>query len=251
MTERTVFRNPQGRRRTLTLSFSGVDGAGKSTQIEHLIAWLSDRGYRVCVYRFWNDVARLTRLREGTGHTIFKGDKGIGSPEKPISRRDKNVRGWMMTWLRLFLYLVDAIHLRKVFKRATRGDLDCAIFDRYMYDELANLSLGSSLINTYVRSIMRIVPRPDVSFILDADPQSARARKPEYPLDFIRINRLAYLHLNRMIGGFTILAPMNIEAAKNEVTRCAQSALELSLSQDTELPHSFGDRRAHTGPAVS
>ena len=31
-----------------------------------------------------------------------------------------------------------------------------------------------------------IVPRPDVAYLLDADPEAARARKPEYPVDFMR-----------------------------------------------------------------
>jgi thymidylate kinase len=251
MTQRSEPRKLEESRRTLTLSFSGVDGAGKSTQIEQLLSSLSASGYSVRVFRFWDHVARLTRIREGTGHTVFKGDKGIGSPEAPINRRDKNVRGWPMTCLRLFLYLVDAISLRSMFRRATTGELDCVIFDRYIYDELANLDLESTLMTIYVRWIMWLVPRPDVSFILDADPLAARARKPEYPLEFIRINREAYLRLSRMLGGFTIVAPTNIEAAKRAVTRRVQSAfLELKLQQRREYPDTSGEE-TRTGTAVS
>jgi len=217
-----------------SVSFSGVDGAGKSTQIEHLVSCLTERGMRVRVFRFWDDIARLTRIREGTGHTIFKGDKGIGSPEAPVNRRDKNVRGWPMTCFRLFLYSLDLISLRAVFKRAMKSDLDFVIFDRYIYDELANLNLGSSIIGAYVRLIMRLAPRPSVSFILDADPHAARNRKPEYPLEFIRINRQAYLDLSRTIGGFTIITPTNIEAAKAEVWRCTKHALALDGPENQE-----------------
>jgi thymidylate kinase len=218
-------RNRRENRRPLAVSFSGIDGAGKSTQIKHLLSCLTEQGLQVRVIRFWDDIARLTRIREGTGHKVFKGDKGIGSPEAPINRRDKNVRGWPMTYIRLFLYLVDAISLRNVFRSAIASDVDCVIFDRYIYDELANLNLQSSVIGAYVRLIMRLAPRPDISFILDADPLAARTRKPEYPLDFIRSNRQAYLSLSRMMGGFTIIAPMGIHAATNAVLRCAQSAL--------------------------
>ena len=55
--------------------------------------------------------------------------------------------------------------------------------------------------------MMRLAPRPDVSYILDADPVQARARKPEYPLDFIHLNRQAYLDLASLLGGFTIVPP--------------------------------------------
>jgi thymidylate kinase len=207
------------------VSFSGIDGAGKSTQIELLRSGLMERGLRVQVFRFWDDVAMLTRLREGTGHAIFKGDKGIGSPEAPILRRDKNVRGWPMTCFRIFLYSLDAISLRAVFRRALRGDADFLIFDRYIYDELANLNLNNSVIRAFARVMLSLVPRPDLSFILDAEPDVARARKPEYPLDFIRTNRDAYIDLSRIVGGCTVIAPMGVEAASAEIRRATLDVL--------------------------
>src|SRR5580700_1761008 len=140
-----MMRMKRGSERVRFVSFSGVDGAGKSTQIALLCAHLEERGLRIRVIRFWDDVARLTKLREGTGHRVFKGDKGIGSPEAPINRRDKNVGGWLMTGLRFFLYLVDAISLRTVVRNQLRGDCDLIIFDRYIYDELANLDLKRSV----------------------------------------------------------------------------------------------------------
>ena len=218
--------NMHDSRRVKFVSFSGVDGAGKTTQIESLCAFLTEQGVRYRVYRFWDDIARLTHLREGTGHRVFRGDKGIGSPEAPISRRDKNVRGWPMTCVRLFLYTLDAFSQRSVFNHAKNGDAEFVIFDRYIYDELANLDLANSMIRAYVRFIMRLVPRPDVSFLLDADPEAARARKPEYPVDFIRQNRQAYFDLDRLIGGLTIVAPMEIEEAKMQVVSCAASLLD-------------------------
>jgi hypothetical protein len=144
------------------VSFSGIDGAGKSTQIETLCTRLKAEGHRVLLIRFWDDIAKLTRLREGTGHRIFKGDKGVGSPSTPINRRDKNVRSWFMTGVRLFLYFIDAISVRFVVERALRSKADLVVFDRYIYDELANLPLGEPFIRAYVRLITKFVP-PRVS----------------------------------------------------------------------------------------
>lgn len=109
---------PQGTIRTRWVSFSGIDGAGKSTQIENLRAAAEQAGLKVRVIRFWDDVSRLKAVRETSGHKIFKGDIGIGSPEKPINRRDKNVRSWPMTCVRLFLYSVDAVSTRLAAARA-------------------------------------------------------------------------------------------------------------------------------------
>lgn len=201
------------------VSFSGIDGAGKSTQIGNLQARLQDAGLRVQLITFWDDVATLKRLREEAGHKVFQGDKGVGTPEAPIERRDKNVRSPLMTLVRLGIYFLDALSLRRIARRALRSGADVVIFDRYLYDELANLNLGNAAIHAYIRALMALVPRPNPGFVLDANPEEARARKPEYPLDFLHLCRNSYLRLSALLGDITVIPPLPLDAAKREVVR--------------------------------
>jgi thymidylate kinase len=223
--------------RTLLVSFSGIDGAGKSTQIEALSKHLGEDGLRVRVIRFWDDVARLKRIRETSGHRIFKGDKGVGTPAAPINRRDKNVQSWAMTCIRLFLYFVDAISLRSAVRTALRADPGVVIFDRYAWDELANLNLRNPVVRAYVNVLMTLVPRPDISYLLDADPVQARSRKPEYPLDFLYANRQAYLKLAKLAGGITVIPPLPImEAAQQILERAREELSSRAVSNSGDLP---------------
>jgi len=96
------------------LSFSGIDGAGKSTQIEALLQHLQEQGHRFQLYTFWDDVASFSEYREHLSLRVFKGEKGVGSPDRPIARRDKNVTSWYVVLLRLFLYIFDAWRLSAV-----------------------------------------------------------------------------------------------------------------------------------------
>jgi thymidylate kinase len=207
------------RTRALSASFSGIDGAGKSTQIERLRQYLTEAGYRVTVISFWDEVATLTKLRETSSHKLFNGDKGVGSPEAPISRKDKNVRSGPMTMVRLMLYTLDAMSLRRVAERALHADADFVIFDRFAYDELANLNLRNPLSRLFTHLLMAAIPRPDVSFFVDADPVAARARKPEYPLEFLRENRRSYLTLFSLIAGVTILPPAPIDDVAAQILK--------------------------------
>jgi thymidylate kinase len=189
------------------VSFSGIDGAGKSTQIGNLHHWLSQAGLRVRVMAFWDDVAVLGRLREFSTHTLFRSEKGIGSPEKPVNRRDKNVRSWYMTPVRFFLCFLDALHLRSIVRRVLASDdFDVVIFDRYLYDQLATLWLHGRLSQIYIRLLLSIVPHPDMAYVLDANPAQARERKPEYPLEFLKTYRAAYLALSKL-AQMTVIAP--------------------------------------------
>jgi thymidylate kinase len=212
-------------RRNTVVSFSGVDGAGKSTQIRVLTSYLRQQGLRVEVIPFWDRVACLTGIRASAGHRIFKSEKGVGAPGAPVNRRDKNIRSWPMSCVRLWLYLLDAESTRRAVRKAIQAGADFVIFDRYIYDELANLNMRNPLIRAYTRLIMKIVPRPDVSYLLDADPLQARARKPEYPIEFIHINRQSYHDLCSLIGGITIIPPMPLFEVQREVLHHAVHAL--------------------------
>jgi thymidylate kinase len=221
-----MINKTSGNRRLRFVSFSGIDGAGKSTQIEALRTRLNGAGLRVLLVTFWDDVARLTRIREVSGHTLFKGEKGVGTPDKPVNRRDKNVQSWYLTVVRFWLYFVDAISLSIVVAKTRRTDADVVIFDRYLYDELANLSLRNRIVRAYVRTLLKFVPQPDVSYLLDADPVQALARKPEYPIEFLHSSRASYLALSRLMGGMTIIDPQPVQDVERQVLQKFQDAYQ-------------------------
>jgi thymidylate kinase len=203
----------------ILISFSGLDGAGKSTQIDGITELLENRGYRVRRLAFWDNVVVLTRYREGFVHRVFRSEQGIGAPGRPVNRRDKNVRAWHLTLARHLLYLLDAAHLCWIVMRERRARPDAIIMDRYIYDELANLPLRNPLSRGFVRAVALLVPLPDIAFLLDADPEAARARKPEYPVDFMRECRRWYYELAAILGTMTIVPPLPLSEAKAEVAR--------------------------------
>ena len=199
------------------VSFSGIDGAGKSTQIDALQSYLRELGLRATLYTFWDNVVVFPSLREHMSFRAFKGDKGIGSPDKPIVRRDKNVTSWYLTAMRLFLYLLDAYSLRVAVSGSYDAEVDVIIFDRYIYDELANLPLNNRLIRLYVHLLLGLIPKPDIAFIVDADPEAAHIRKPEYPLEFVRKNRDSYISLSHVVRGMAVLPPRSVEETTGKI----------------------------------
>jgi thymidylate kinase len=202
--------------RPLVVSFSGLDGSGKTTQIDALRDAISLLGVRSTLLTFWDDVVVAKGCREGFVHKVLGSEQGIGEPGRPVERRDKNVRSGYLVVMRHLLYLVDAVHLRIVLHRARRAE-GVIVMDRYLYDELANLPLQNRFSAAYARLLARIAPRPDLSFLLDTIPELARARKPEYSVDFMCQSRRSYFRLAQLLGGITIIPPLELEGARREI----------------------------------
>jgi thymidylate kinase len=200
----------------IIVSFSGIDGAGKSTQISVLENWLAAAGLRTACFTFWDDIVPGARVREFISHRIFRGEKGAGMPEKPIRRRDKNVGSWCLILLRLWIYFTDAMSLRAKMPVIQRSNADVIIFDRYIYDELANLPLNWRWARAFARMIVKLIPKPDVAFVIDANPDAAFARKPEYPLEFLQCNRKSYLLLARLAQA-TVIESLTVEATSRRI----------------------------------
>jgi len=213
-------------KKPLLISFSCVDGSGKSTQIENLRSALHAAGLSTTLLAFWDNVVVGVKYREGFVHKVYKSERGIGAPGKPVNRRDKNMRGWHLTMARHFLYLLDAVNLCRVVARAKKqSGADVVILDRYIYDELSNLNLSNPLSRAFVKFAHGLVPRPDIAYLLDADPVAAYARKPEYPVEFMKKCRRAYFDLATILKTMTVIPALALPEAKLAVLRVAQSEL--------------------------
>jgi thymidylate kinase len=132
-------------------------------------------------------------------------------------RSDKNVRAWYLTLIRSGFYLLDALHLRRVVARLQRTGADFIILDRCSYDQLVHIRSRHWLARAYVRTVMSVTPTPDFAFVLDASPEEAFRRKPEYPLAFMSEYRQAFLGLREFVPHLRVIAPAPLEDVHQQI----------------------------------
>jgi thymidylate kinase len=204
--------------RPFLVTFSGIDGAGKTTQIERLVASLRERGLNVTVLSFWDDVAVWSRMRSGVGYRAADLLHSSQMADVPIpAKNHKHIRKWYLTAIRSFFYVLDVVRLRRLLGSRRVRSFDVVIFDRYIYDQIANIYAHSLLARLYSRALLKLTPIPDLAFIVDASPDAAFARKPEYPLEFLYRNRHSFLQLRKFAPELTVISNGNAEEMEDEI----------------------------------
>ncbi|HEV3469109.1 MAG TPA: hypothetical protein VG148_07290 [Pyrinomonadaceae bacterium] len=173
----------------MLITFSGLEGAGKTTLIGLLKPSLERRGVRVRVSHMYRDVGllaigRAALRRLGRGRDGAAGGPARGAPAGPAGG---------LVWngtLRSFVYPLDLLIfvLYRAYVERVRGNV--LIMDRYFYDTLADL--GAAGRPRVARLLARLTPTPSVPVLLDISPAEAFARKGEHTISFLEPRREVY-----------------------------------------------------------
>jgi thymidylate kinase len=183
----------------MLITFSGLDGAGKSTLIERLRKKLEAQDRRVAVYHMYRHVglyacARFLLARIG-GEDFLRSASNEENDSSPRDRQRSAARrlGSAVAWsktLRQCAYPFDLLIFLgyRLYVERVRGRV--LIMDRYFYDTLADVAAGGGWRGA--RLLARLTPTPHVPIYLDVSPEQACARKGGHTVAYLSRRREAY-----------------------------------------------------------
>ena len=160
------------------ITISGVDGSGKSTQLEMLRTRLGRESREVFYFHaiefsLANAIARFLR-----------GERSFVPGKEQASTR----ASWLSIQLRKLFLLIDIYRFRDLARKLRWADFDYILSDRYFYDSIINIEyLNGGKSSWCLRFIERCIPLPDQAFYLEVNPEEVlrRDRVPEQGLDYL------------------------------------------------------------------
>ena len=192
----------------MLIAISGTDGAGKSAQAKLLrqafdacairsrVVW--SRG---CASPFTDACLRVGRRLWGRKTASPSAAETDAAPPDAFNSRRAMLRNPVARWGWSTVVVLDLLaqHWLKVVWPLLRGHV--VITDRYTADAEAELAayldLGPGRRSVAGRMLAALTPRPQMSFLLDLDPEVAEARRGEGRESVAYLRRLREIHLEQ------------------------------------------------------
>lgn len=203
----------------MLITFSGIDGSGKSTMARYVFDFLSKKSPGAVKYLWckfgWHPLAILRLSR------FFKGKR------KP-KRLPKNKLGLLY---KLYGLLLIRLHLFWIYWNITRhlrrGFI--VICDRYIYDTVVDLQQEFFYSEEYSMEIVKMkqLPQPEVSFYFDIPEEIAFHRKTDtLSVTFLNERRKFYQSLFAKINHIEINASDRLDIVCSSVMEVITNKIE-------------------------
>jgi thymidylate kinase len=210
--------------RGMIVSFSGIDGSGKTVHIRSLVDAFAIA--EVKAHSFWTRFGSSSREKGSGGPGA--GNAGASDTAASLDRRRRRLRNPAMRfgWLACNLtVLVLRYNWRVRLKRRLGGVVIC---DRYVYDAIveigASLPDDPRLSRWAERLLTRVCPRPDVAWLLDVPADVSVRRQTDEggstaSTEELSRQRSAYLKLAGTYGLNVVTTQSRPEETTSRVVR--------------------------------
>jgi thymidylate kinase len=199
-----------------TICFVGIDGSGKTTQINWLLEKLRDQEKEVEYIHVLSSKSTLSGIIQEIA-PIKPGVKKIRNLKKSGSGAAINLT------IRVLNVLFDSYLTFYLNKFRYRGKV--IIYDRYFYDILTIIAFSYTNFLNPLMKLSRLIPRPDIIAIIEVKPETAVERKPEHTLADAKKYCMLYEKLRKTLQLEPINGELDIEETRENLSKVFEKVL--------------------------
>ncbi len=212
------------------ISISGLDGSGKTTQVQMLKNYLEQQGKKVFYFHaiefsIANKINNFFKSKKNKSDSNLD-KENIKEKVEQDSGNSVTKTSWLLIQMRKIFLIIDIFRFKKFLKKIKKQGYTHLVTDRYFYDSIINIEyLTQNLFSTkceqevltacsenekinnkkekinfpantqtclVIRIIGKIIPRPNKAFYLSVSPNEiiTRDRIPEQGLDYLKIKNV-------------------------------------------------------------
>lgn len=167
----------------MIISFSGIDGCGKTTLASKAVEILRAKGIRARSHRV-GDLG----IARNFGNLL---GKASANKAKSMAKSPNQI----IIFFRKLSLLADAL----LFRIGSVFQGTAIVCDRYFYDSLVHLNYLGVSTNYFEKILLSVAPKPDISFLVTVPTEVAMARDREFEKSFYERKAGFYAELFRKI----------------------------------------------------
>ncbi len=195
----------------MLITFSGLDGSGKSTLVDCLKESLEKQDQRVAVSHMNYDIGVYSVVRFLARKVTGRSDNGGHAPrDQAFAGNYSSGRAklrYKLVWnkgIRMVIYPFDVLIFLGYRFYVETVKREILIMDRYFYDTLVDVT--GSRRSFRLSFLSWLTPKPNLPVYLDVSAEEAFSRKQEYSVEYLNGRRLSYQKLIRNFPGILVLS---------------------------------------------
>lgn len=180
----------------MIISFSGIDGSGKTTYANVAMDYFKNKKLRFKYMHMIRDSFYHSILHDVIGRFSKPSQKYL---EKGLRNPKNKIYFAVLKFIKKMLLVANLLYFNLRYRKYKGSTIYNIICDRYFYDEIVQMQYLRLAGKVFMPFYKNLIIKPDIAFLIKAKPEVAYARKSEFDRNYFLEKCKLYKQVHKSI----------------------------------------------------